>query len=158
MFCCYKHLTKHNIDIFIEDLVVPIIATDSIGTIKHINESACRLFGYRYDELVNNNIKVLMPEEIATHHDKYMENYFAKYHFLRSSRIVGSGRNLTGLCKNGGSLDIHLSVSIMKISNNKITKNVKNVKNENGILLVSIIQDISKLLKNKKGCPINYLN
>ncbi len=43
-----------------------------MGYIKNCNLAFCKLFGYFKKELVGANIKVIMPELISEHHDKFL--------------------------------------------------------------------------------------
>ena len=48
---------------------------DRIGIISNINLSACRIFGYfRKEELLNKNVKVLMPHIYSQFHDEFLRN------------------------------------------------------------------------------------
>lgn len=127
---CLKPKTEKLIDyinIVVRGLTIPCVVTTSNGDIIKTNDSLCKLFGYCYGELFNQNIKILMPSEIANKHDKYMDNYFTG----NNSGIVGDGRKLSAVHINGTLIDIHLSVSVMKVP---------------FTIFIATIQDISKLL------------
>jgi PAS domain S-box-containing protein len=55
--------------------VIAIIIIDSEGVIKMINQAACTLFGYMKNELLNKNIKILMPEKTSNLHSSYLKQY-----------------------------------------------------------------------------------
>ncbi len=50
----------------------------SIGRIKNCNLAFCKLFGYFKKEIIGANIKSLMPELIAEHHDKFIQRNLEK--------------------------------------------------------------------------------
>lgn len=52
-----------------------IIVTDQDGRIRFANAAAERLFGYRSDEVMGNNVKLLIPSPYRDAHDDYLERY-----------------------------------------------------------------------------------
>ncbi|KKL73833.1 hypothetical protein LCGC14_2070950, partial [marine sediment metagenome] len=49
-----------------------IVTIDHTGIILSFNESASKIFGWHENEVQNHNIKMLMDDAIATHHDSYL--------------------------------------------------------------------------------------
>ncbi len=84
-----------------------IILIDARGIIQLANASATRLFGYENDELVGYNVSRLMPADHALQHD----HYIARYMQTGEKRIIGIGREIWGLRKDGSMFPCHLSVS-----------------------------------------------
>lgn len=72
-----------------------------------INGSASTLFGYESQELIGQNIKVLMPDPHKTQHDQYIRNHLE----TGSQKIIGIGREVLGLKKDGSMFPIRLAVS-----------------------------------------------
>ena len=56
-------------------MVEAIIVIDERGTIERFNSTAERMFGYRPEEILGQNIKVLMPPADSNRHDKYINNF-----------------------------------------------------------------------------------
>lgn len=83
-----------------------IISADAEGTIRFCNPAVERLFGWTPDELVGRNVSVLMPDGHARHHDGYMRRYLDG----GTPRIIGKGREVDGLRKDGELFPLHLSV------------------------------------------------
>jgi PAS domain-containing protein len=48
---------------------------DEQGIIQKYNESAVETFGYSKEEAIGQNITLLMPPEVAEHHDGYLRRY-----------------------------------------------------------------------------------
>jgi PAS domain S-box-containing protein len=86
-----------------------IIVISEHGIIEFCNASAQRIFGYSAAEMVGNNIKMLMPEPYHSQHDGYLERFSR----TGEARIIGIGREVTGLRKNGSIFPMNLSVGEM---------------------------------------------
>ncbi|TAN68784.1 MAG: PAS domain S-box protein [Magnetospirillum sp.] len=95
----------------IMDTVVDgIITIDEAGMVLSFNPSAQRIFGYAADEVVGRNINMLMPEPYRNQHDGYLHDYLESG--LR--RIIGSGREVQGLRRDGTTFPIDLAVTEMR--------------------------------------------
>lgn len=68
------------------------------------------MFGYRFEEVRGRNIKALMPQKFAIGHDKYLSDYLA----TGVKHVIGIGRRVTGLKKDGTEFPLHLSISEVK--------------------------------------------
>jgi two-component system sensor kinase FixL len=88
-----------------------IIVIDARGRIEAFNPGAERLFGYRTDELLGQNVSVLMPQPYRDEHDGYMERFLK----TGEARIIGIGREVTALRKDGSTFPVHLSVGEMSL-------------------------------------------
>ena len=90
----------------VETAVDGVILIDAESRILLFNPACERLFGYRADEVINRNVKLLMPPAYSLPHDDYVTN------FLRTAepKIIGIGREVTGLRKDGSTFPMDLSV------------------------------------------------
>ena len=84
-----------------------IILITERGVIEDINKSALELFGYEKDELMGQNIKILMPEPHRSDHSGHLK----RYKETRKARIIGIGRELEGMKKDGTLFPFQLAVS-----------------------------------------------
>lgn len=100
----------------IENAIDGIITIDDRGHIETINPSACHLFQYGPGDVVGKNISVLMPPPDKTHHDEYI----ARYQRTGSPHIIGIGREVKGLKKDGSVFPFRLAVSEVQYSGRKI--------------------------------------
>ncbi|MEC7840171.1 MAG: PAS domain S-box protein [Chlamydiota bacterium] len=91
-----------------------IITISSKGIIQSINPAALRLFGYSLEDLLGQNVSKLMPNPHSSQHDGYLANY-AK---TGVKKIIGIGREVTCLRKDGSTFPGHLSISEFQIDGN----------------------------------------
>ncbi|MDH5182894.1 MAG: PAS domain S-box protein [Gammaproteobacteria bacterium] len=84
-----------------------IVITNIGGDILFYNKAACEIFGYTQDETIGKNVKLLMPEDDAKHHDRYINDYIA----TEKGKIMGLGRVLFGKHKSGLLFPIEVSLS-----------------------------------------------
>jgi PAS domain S-box-containing protein len=61
---------------------------DTKGIIQKYNESAAQTFGYSKEEAIGQNIKMLMPPDVADKHDGYLRRYVE----TGVKHIIGSNR------------------------------------------------------------------
>lgn len=88
----------------VKDVIV-IINTE--GIIELTNPACEKMFGYTVDEMVGKNISMLMPAEVALHHDGYL----AKFQRHNESTLIGVGRELCGRSKQGNDIPIEICVT-----------------------------------------------
>ncbi len=95
----------------LESLPDGAININQVGTINYTNPEAERMFGYSEDELIGKNVHILMPEPERSMHDGFLSRYLE----TGKARIIGIGREVTGLRKNGETfpMDLNISESVM---------------------------------------------
>ncbi|MBO6517518.1 MAG: PAS domain S-box protein [Bacteroidia bacterium] len=93
-----------------------IVVIDEFGLIEEINTAALTLFGYEKDELVGKNVSVLMPEPHQSNHDGYIEHYKSS----GVAKIIGIGREVEGLKKDGTTFPFRLAVSEVTLENRSL--------------------------------------
>jgi two-component system sensor kinase FixL len=95
----------------VESALDGIVVIDELGSIQAFNPAAERLFGYAANEVLDRNVKILMPSPDREHHDAFMERYLT----TGKKKIIGVGREVVGLRKDGSTFLLHLSVSEMML-------------------------------------------
>lgn len=100
----------------VEAAIDGIITIDERGFIETINPSACRLFGYESNEIIEKHISMLMPSPYNKEHDGYMD----RYHRTGERRIIGKGREVIGLRKDGSTFPFFLNVSQIDFEGKRI--------------------------------------
>ena len=113
----------------IDTAIDGIITISKDGIIEMINPAAAKLFGYSPKEIVNQNISILMPDPDRSQHDAYIE----RYNRTKEPRIIGIGREVQGLKKNGTMFPFRLAVSEVILNNR--------------IIFTGIIHDLSDVKK-----------
>ena len=89
-----------------ETAVDGVILIDARGVVLMFNPACEKLFGYSADEVIGENVKMLMPQPYRHEHDRYITNY----RDTRDPKIIGVGREVIGLRKDGSTFPMDLSV------------------------------------------------
>ena len=99
------------LDTILNTAVDGIIVIDDRGLVESFNRGAERLFGHSRDEVIGRNVSMLMPPSDRGQHDGYLANY------LRTGQasIIGLGRQVTGLRRDGTTFPLYLSVGEMTV-------------------------------------------
>lgn len=100
----------------IETAVDGILTISDRGIVETMNPAAASLFGYEPKEVLGQNISMLMPNPDRSRHDQYISNYLT----TNEARIIGIGREVHGLKKDGTIFPFYLSVSEVNLQDRKI--------------------------------------
>ncbi len=95
----------------LDSAVAAIVTIEANGRIETINPAVERMFGYSASELLGRNVSLLMPEPYRSQHDAYIAKYLA----TGRRQIIGIGREVAGLRKDGSTFPMHLSVGEFKV-------------------------------------------
>lgn len=100
----------------INSVVDGIIAIDERAQIEWVNPAALRIFGYRPEELLGQNVKMLMPEPYRGEHDGYLHNYLT----TGVRKIIGIGREVLGRRKDGSVFPMELAVGEVNVDGRRM--------------------------------------
>ncbi|WP_193183504.1 response regulator [Nisaea sediminum] len=107
-----------------------IVTIDERGTILHWSPGAERIFGYQTDEAQGRNISSMMPKEEADKHDGHLADFLT----IGKKSIIGVGREVTGLRKDGSTVPLELAISDARL--------------EGRTLFIGILHDITERKRN----------
>ncbi len=84
-----------------------IITIDVEGIVTSFSPAAQAILGYPAEEVIGQNVSMLMPEPHQFQHDDYM----ARYMQTGEKRIIGTGREMNALHKDGNEVPVRLTVA-----------------------------------------------
>jgi two-component system, LuxR family, sensor kinase FixL len=100
----------------IDNAIDGVLTIDDRGKVESINPAACKLFQYTPEEVIGNNVSMLMPQPYKSQHDGYIH----RYQQTAEPHIIGIGREVTGLKKDGSEFPFRLGVSDVPFTDRKI--------------------------------------
>lgn len=113
---CHDHDRDHagnesdsrvQLQAFLEAAPDAIITINDRGEMISVNPATEKLFGYNRAELLGRNVSKLMPNPDRDRHDDYIKRYVE----TGEARIIGIGRDIVALRKDGATFPARLSVS-----------------------------------------------
>ncbi|MCP4124956.1 MAG: PAS domain S-box protein [Bacteroidetes bacterium] len=99
----------------LKTIIDGVVIINEQGIIQTTNPATSRLFGYTSNELVGKNVSILMSSPHKAKHDSYLNSY--KQTGIK--KIIGVGREVTGVTKKGHKFPIRLSISESVIDGTK---------------------------------------
>jgi PAS domain S-box-containing protein len=108
--------TEERLLAILRSAVEGIITIDERGIIESMNPAAESLFGYTAAEMTGKNISGLMPSPYNEAHDGYLRKYLQ----TGEAKVIGIGREVTGLRKDGSLFPIDLAVSEVRLPNRRL--------------------------------------
>ena len=100
----------------LQTAVEGIITIDEHGSIESVNPATERVFGWKAEELLGQNVRMLMPSPYREEHDQYLANYLR----TGQARIIGVGREVVGQRKDGTLFPMDLAVSEVNLGDRRL--------------------------------------
>tara|TARA_R110001606_G_scaffold250202_2_gene398206 strand:- start:8794 stop:10284 length:1491 start_codon:yes stop_codon:yes gene_type:complete len=91
----------------IQDAPHGVLVVDSNGIIHLTNSALCESFGYTSEELIGQSMDILLPQRYRKHHDHLRHSF----HQSPTPRMMGVGRDLTALHKDGREFPVEIGLS-----------------------------------------------
>lgn len=117
---------KNRLEAILDTAVEGIVTIDNNGIIQAVNRRTINLFGYEYNELIGENVSILMPPPYKDKHDSYIQKYID----TGEKKIIGIGREVRGLRKDGSIFPMDLAVSEVRYNDE--------------VIFMGLIRDITK--------------
>ena len=95
----------------LEAIPAGVLIVDGSGSIRAVNASALKLFGYERNDLTNRPIESLLPERYRKEHSVLIADFYAK----STSRAMGSGFALQGRRADGSEFPADISLGALTI-------------------------------------------
>ncbi|MGV6860527.1 MAG: PAS domain-containing sensor histidine kinase [Putridiphycobacter sp.] len=121
-----KSSEKGFFKLLFENISEGLIVVNKNREIVEVNHRMTEMFGFTYDELIGNDLNVLIPDDIKSKHNKYVEGYNQK----PERKQMGVGRVLKAQRKDKTLFHIETSLNHLQI--------------EGETFYVALLTDISK--------------
>ena len=99
----------------LETVPEAMIVIDARGIMQSFSAAAERLFGYKAEEALGQNVRILMPTPYRQAHDDYLQ----RYKLTGERRIIGIGRVVVGERKDGSTFPLELAVGETKVGDRR---------------------------------------
>jgi len=99
-------LNEEDFSDILNGMVDGVITINQHGIVLTFNKRAESIFGYASEEVIGQNVSKLMPEPERSAHDSYLKNHIT----TGVENIIGIGRDVIALRKNGETFPMRLSV------------------------------------------------
>src|SRR3972149_4555716 len=103
-----------------------ILMVNQKGEIVLVNSQTEKLFGYNREELIGQSVEILVPDRFRSKHSEYSKSFFVN----PQARLIGMGRDLFALRKDGSELHVEIGLNP--------------IKTEEGVLVLAAIVDITE--------------
>ena len=103
--------SEAKIHAIVDNTAEGLITINQSGHIETFNKACEGIFGYKAEEVIGKNVKLLMPDPYHSEHDQYLEHYRT----TGQKKVIGRDREVEGKRKDGSVFPLDLSISEVKI-------------------------------------------
>ncbi len=100
----------------LDTAVEGIITIDEQGRIQAMNRAAERIFGWKSPKVMGKNVSMFMPSPYKEMHDRFLSNYIKS----GEAKIIGIGREVVGLRRDGTVFPMDLAVSEVRTARRRL--------------------------------------
>lgn len=100
------HAREGHLQSILDTVPDATVVIEADGTMTSFNKAAVRQFGYRPEEVIGQNVRMLMPSPYREQHDGYISRYLS----TGEKRIIGVDRIIVGRRKDGSTFPMTLAV------------------------------------------------
>ena len=156
-----EHESREIVEQTLEQALDAVVCIDENNNVTLFNASAEKLWGYTREEVIGQNVKMLVPQEIQANHD----NYVNANRETGQDKIVGTSREVKIERKDGGSLWGRLSLSKVRLADRTlytafikdVTEEVEQREMQRMLSLVANETDNAVIISDANGL-IEYVN
>lgn len=99
----------------LEQSIIAVVSIDESNCVTFYNAAAEKLWGYRRDEVIGQNVAMLVPKELQQRHDGFVNRHRSE----GTNRIVGTSREVQLQTKDGRLIWALLSLSQVLVKGKK---------------------------------------
>ncbi|MCI2283879.1 ATP-binding protein [Colwellia sp. MSW7] len=103
---------ERRLSAIMETAVDGIITINAKGIIVSVNKMVTILLGWKSEELLGNNVKMIVPMPFQHNHDQYIENYLQ----TGVAKIIGTGREVEAMTKSGEKIPMRLGIGHVEVN------------------------------------------
>ena len=120
----------------LEQALDAVVTIDEANNVTFFNQAAERLWGYQRDEVIGNNVRMLVPADIQSAHDQFVNSNRAG----AENKIVGTSREVPVHRKDG--TIVYGALSLSKVSL------------DGKILYTAFVKDVTEEVRNREQLKI----
>ncbi len=106
------HYGQVHLQSILDTVPEAMIVVDDRGIVQSFSAAAVKTFGWSAQEMIGRSVSVLVPSPHREEHDSYL----ARYRVTGVSRMIGTGRTVAGLRKDGSTFPMDLSVGEAEVA------------------------------------------
>ncbi len=107
---------EQRIKAIVDTTVEAIVTISEQGIIESFNKAAESMFGYVADQVIGQNVRILMPEPVASQHDYFLQ----RYRETGERKVIGMSVEVTAKRVDNTTFPVLLSISEVQLPDERI--------------------------------------